>query len=102
MDEPDSRVITPHMVRVYSTFRAHPGEWLTNDDLAHCLDGIARRTVRAHTRWLAQLQLVDKTAVLGGYRYRWSVETDARNPTYVDRLLKASQMFGITATRPSS
>ncbi len=91
----ESAEISRHEVAVYLALKGHADAWMTNKDIAVITDGVALRTVRAHTMKLVQLGLLDQAEVFPAHRYRWSSMGEKRNPAYVLRLKQATDVFGL-------
>lgn len=87
--------ISIHELRVYLILRNNKTKWLSNTEIAAQIDGIAKRTVRAHTSKLVKAGLVDQAEVFPGHRFRWAVKADKRNGGYLQRLEKAREVFGL-------
>ena len=90
----ETNEISRHEVAVYRVLTGHPGERLTNEAIAAAAPDVKPRTVRAHTRRLAELGIVDVAEVFPGHRYRYSEKASKRNRAYLLRLEKAAGVFG--------
>jgi hypothetical protein len=88
--------ISTHEVEVWRVFRQSPDRWMTNKDAAALVTGVAPRTVRAKTIKLVTLGLLDQAEVFPAHRYRLSAKAKQRNASYVIRLEKAAEVFGVT------
>ncbi len=86
--------VSIHEIRVFNVFRANPGRWMSNHDVAAKTEGIAHRTVRAHTGKLVKAGILDQAEVFPGHRYRLSEMAAKRNPAYTRRLEQAASVFG--------
>lgn len=73
------------------------GSWVTNREIAE-KTGVAPRTARAHTHKLVQLGIADQAEVFPAHRYRISAYATQRNRGYHDRIQRAAEVFGLTAT----
>jgi hypothetical protein len=90
----ENNEISIHEVRIYRTFTQSPDKWLTNQEVASLSD-VAGRTARLHTKRLVSIGVLDVAEVFPGHRYRLSEKAGKRDAGYVNRLQKASEVFGI-------
>jgi DNA-binding Lrp family transcriptional regulator len=84
--------ISTHELAVCAALRREPFRWLSNNQIASEAK-ISERTVRAHTRRLVELGLLDLAEVFPAHRYRWSTKAEKRNAAYLNRLDKAREVF---------
>lgn len=82
-------------VLVYEAFRVNKAFWLTNADLEEILEEVQPRTIRAHTRELARIKLIEQTPLYPAHRFKWSDEGAESNQEYVDTLEKAKRALEI-------
>ncbi len=87
--------VSLHEVQVYRALKSHPDQWLTNKEILGLAPGVKARTVRAHTKRLVALGIVDQAEVFPAHRYRWAIMADKRNPAYALRLKQAEIVFGL-------
>lgn len=87
--------ISIHEVKIYNALKTNQDKWLTNADIEGMIEGVSRRTVRAHTLKLVQLGLLDQAEVFPAHRYKWSGKGAKRNTAYSIRLEKAAEVFGL-------
>jgi predicted ArsR family transcriptional regulator len=87
--------VSLHEVKIYCLLRSQPGRWLTNQEIGAALTGVAPRTVRAHTKRLVTLGLVNQAEVFPAHRYQWSEMGAKRNLGYSQRLEQAAAVFGL-------
>ena len=73
--------------------------WLTNAELAHMVDGVAARTIRAYTLKFVKLGIADQAELFPAHKYRFSQMASKRNRAYVQRLMRAAEIYGLTATQ---
>ena len=78
---------------VWNALKNNPGLWMTNQQIAKRVDGVAPRTVRAHTQKMVERGLIDGANVFPGPRYRYTEEKALRNAAYVQRVDAASLIF---------
>lgn len=97
MGDPERNEISIHEVKVYLALRSRRDQWMSNGEIAHLLDGVAPRTVRAHTSKLVQAGIIDQAEVFPAHRYRWSDKAERRNTGYALRLQRAAEVFGLGA-----
>lgn len=82
-------------IEVFRALRVHTQQWMTNKELAAECKAVAERTVRATTMKLVKLGVVDQAEVFPAHRFRLAAKAEKRNRGYVDRLLKAAEVFGV-------
>lgn len=87
--------VSIHEVRIYQAFLAKPAEWLSAVEIAE-LANVAPRTARAHTSKLTKLGILDLAEVFPAHRYRLSEKASKRNVAYLQRLIQASEVFGVS------
>lgn len=87
--------VSIHEVKVFRALQANKDKWLSNEDLADIIDGVAPRTVRSKTSKFVKLQLVEEAAVFPSHRFKWSDRADSRNQGYVLRLESAAGVLGL-------
>ncbi len=76
-------------------FLAQPKTWLTNKDV-EAVAKVSDRTVRLHTKRMAEIGIIDQAEVFPGHRYRFAAKGAKRDLAYVTRLEKAMEVFGVT------
>jgi DNA-binding transcriptional ArsR family regulator len=86
--------ISLHEIRVFKAVK-DAGRWITNHEIASAAGKISERTVRAHTLKLVKLGLIDQAEVFPSHRYRLAEKAAKRNGSYLIRLTKAAEVFGI-------
>lgn len=87
--------ISEHEVKVYLALRAS-AKWMTNREIGERLTGVGPRTVRLHTKRLADLGILDQAEVFPAHRYRIAEKRGKRNKGYADRLDRAAEIFGLS------
>jgi hypothetical protein len=92
--ESQSKLPSPHEIKIVRTLQAKPECWFTNNELAS-IARVARRTARHHTLRLLKSGLLECTAVFGGYRYQWSTKAGRYNPAYIQQLRHAAFVLGM-------
>lgn len=85
--------ISLHQLRIFEFVKEHSG-WLTARDIAKG-SGVAERTARHHATQLVQLGIFDSAEVFPAHRYRLSDKADKRNKSYILRLERARDVFGL-------
>lgn len=94
----ESRSISIQEVRVYQALRAHPGQWLSNHDVADEAS-VAERTARAHTARFVELGIAEVAELSPSYRYRLKERSALTDASYLDRLEQAVEVLsGIAGT----
>jgi hypothetical protein len=86
--------ISLHEVKVFKAVK-DAVKWITNREIETAISEISARTVRAHTLRLVRSGLLDQAAVFPGHRYRIADKANKRNGSYLLRLSKAAEAFGI-------
>jgi len=71
-------------VSIYRFLSSHPETWFSNSDIAKEVEGVALRTIRAHTKRFFELGIVEKVNVFPGDRFRFSGATKSQD--YIQRL----------------
>lgn len=89
--------ISIYELKIYNHLRANPNSWFTHRDLASAV-GFAERTVRAHVLRFVKLGIIDRVEVFPAYRYKLSSKAAKRNQAYVQKLERASEVFGLPET----
>ncbi len=87
--------VSVHEARVYATFLAEPGEWLTARDVSTKAK-VAERTARAHCLKLVRLGVLDQAEVFPAHRYRLAGKGAQRNVGYHQRLTQVLEIFGLS------
>ena len=90
----DGPTLSPHQVKVFLAFKAHPLAWYTNLEIA-ALSGVAHRTARLHTARLATAGVLTQEQTFPGYRFRLAAKPTKPAQDYVTRLARAAQVFGL-------
>jgi hypothetical protein len=88
----ETNEVSLHQFKVYDVVRRN-GKWVTAKEITDSLDDVAYRTVRAHTRKLVQLGILDVAEVFPAHRYRMSEFAERRNKAYLQRLERAREVF---------
>lgn len=86
--------VSRHEVLVYLALASKRDSWLSNQEIADATS-VALRTVRAHTKRLVSLGLIDQAEVFPAHRFRWAEKGAKRNASYALRLDAAAQVFGL-------
>ena len=89
--------VSIHRLKVYRHLR-RDGGWRSNREIAAALPDVAYRTVRAHTKALVDLGMLDQAEVFPSHRYRMSDKAEKRNKGYFMRLEQAATVFGLRDT----
>ena len=84
--------ISLHQLTIW--LAAQDGKWFTNKEMAE-RSSIKLRTVHHHCLNLVKLGLFDQAEVFPSHRYRVSEFATKRNVSYVTRLDKAKEVFGL-------
>lgn len=82
-------------VRIFETLLREKTRWLSNHELFSLTEGVGRRTVRATTHKLVELNLLDQAEIHPGHRFRLSSMAEKRNKAYWDRLHFAAEVLGV-------
>jgi DNA-binding CsgD family transcriptional regulator len=89
----DRHQISLYEVKIYRTFLGTPDKWFTNQEVASLI-GVAARTVRAHTRRLTSIGVLEQAELFPAYRYRLSTEAGQIDMGYMNRLNRAIDIVG--------
>jgi hypothetical protein len=87
------REVSLHEVLIWNALRSNPDNWMTNQQIGKLIDGVAARTVRAHTSKMVSRGVIDMAEVFPGPRYRYSEEKAKKNPAYVASIAAAELVF---------
>lgn len=88
--------ISIYEIRIATALRKAES-WMSNRDIGTSTK-IPERTVRAHTKKLHHLGLLDRREVFPGHRFKWSDK--AENHAYLQRLSSAAEVFGLEWRKP--
>lgn len=89
--------ISPHEVRVLKVFRAVPGRWMNNREVA-ATAGVARRTANSHTSNLTRIGVLMCSRELpGGNRYTLVTDPGEEARAYLERWARASQLCELSS-----
>lgn len=86
--------VSPQFLLVATTLQSRPNEWLTSADIAKRSENLAERTVRAHTKKLVEMGLLEVGATFPSYHYRWSEKGATQHAEYVRQIETAKEIFG--------
>ena len=93
----DNNQISLHELLVFAAFSRAKGKWLTNMELADELaPRVQPRTVRHHVKRLADKGIVTQAPVFPSHRFQLAERVPQRGTSYLDRLHKAAEVFGVT------
>lgn len=85
--------ISRHEVAVYNCFRDRPAQWMTNDEAHEITVGVAKRTIRLHTKRLLDLGILDRMELFPAHKFKLSDKASKRNAAYLARLQAAAVVF---------
>ncbi len=85
--------VSLHQVKVFM-FIENSTSWVTNDDIVKATE-VGSRTVRAHTKKLMDVGLLDHVDTFPGHRFRLMTKLDNRAKAYLQRLRQAIDVFGL-------
>jgi hypothetical protein len=89
--------ISLHELLVFAAFSHTKGEWLTNDEVAaRVTPSVRPRTVRLHTKRLADAGILDQAPLFPAHRYRLTEHVPQRGTSYLTRLHGAAEVFGVS------
>lgn len=87
--------ISSHEVLIVKAIRTNSDKWLTNHEIAEMVGDVSGRTVRAYTRKLVDLGVLDHAKVFPAHRYRWSGKASKKSSDYARSIDQAAEAFGI-------
>ena len=88
--------ISLHELLVFAAFTRTKGKWLTNVEVAEMVAPSVRpRTVRLHTKGLADVGILEQAPVFPGHRYRLGEHVPQRGTSHLTRLQRAAEVFSI-------
>lgn len=82
-------------VKTYLALKGSQGSWLSNAELARLTEGVAPRSTRAYTLKFVKLGLADHAELFPAHKYRFSELASKRNRAYIQRLVKAAEIYGL-------
>lgn len=83
--------VSPHLLAVFCLLRDQD-EWLTNHEIAQ-RTGIARRTARAHTRYLLQVGMIERQEAFPRHLHHFAPEAARRNAGVYQRLCQMAEIL---------
>lgn len=83
--------ISLHQVKIYA-YLASRKTWMTNKDIAKAT-GVSLRRTAHHTKTFVGLGIFDQAETYPGHRFRFSEMARKRNPSYLQRLEQAHEIF---------
>lgn len=93
----ETNEISVHQARIFSTLKGNAG-WMTADEVAEAAK-VAGRTARAHLLRFVQAGIADQAEVFPSHRYRFSGLADKRHKTFVERIERACEIFGLVKAK---
>ena len=87
-----SNEISIQLVKIHQLFARKRKQWLTSADIAQLIPGVARRTINHPAKRLTEMVVLEKSEVLGGYRYDY-LATPSKD--VVEQLDNAARAFGL-------
>lgn len=92
--------ISLHEVLVFAAFSGTKGKWLTNDEVAkRVAPNVRPRTVRLHTKGLADAGILEQAPVFPAHRYRLTEHVPQRGTSYLTRIHAAAEVFAVDLVR---
>jgi hypothetical protein len=89
--------VSHHEVLVYLAFKANSHRWMTNEEAAALIPDVALRTVRAHTRKFAGLDIIERVVLSPAHKFRFICSCNGTAAAYVSHIERAAEILGLNS-----
>ena len=90
--------VSKQEVLVYLAFKANSDRWMTNEEVASLVPGLAVRTVRAHTRRFTNLGILERVVLSPAHKFRFIWRRNGTAAAHVAHLERAAEILGLSST----